>query len=437
MKNILIVDDNKNNRMLLNVLLDDYAEDHPGVAFETVEAENGKEAVERASEKDFDLILMDIMMPEMDGIEATRRIRKDNKDVMILAVSAVDDEVRKKEILSCGAEDYISKPVNADVFQSRLGNYLALIDSRSHKTFNAEAFNLYTREVFNRQMIFMIRSEDALSEFWEYYLLNETLKCDGLSDVVRTLSSLGELFVKLGLETRIVVEESEEKLYMSLDSIDELDSRLIKLVMAKNMAVKEYKTDRTRISFMLEKLPEELPAYETAAVEAEPETAAAEISVDFIKTSDRQLRVFDYMEPEDLMEIEDYIKQLDSLFLVVGSGDLSDDEIMDIYTYIERIGKMMTIYPESFRSGQALVDLAGDIATHTGEFKSRSTALAPMCAAFNSDLSSWLRLTFREGIASVDYMDDTIIANAQTISSMLKMDESATDEADLDDIFDF
>ncbi|MDX1295208.1 MAG: hypothetical protein R3302_03010, partial [Sulfurimonadaceae bacterium] len=81
-------------------------------------------------------------------------------------------------------------------------------------------------------------------------------------------------------------------------------------------------------------------------------------------------------------------------------------------------------WPEAIRSALAFIE--------------KSTMLGPMCAAFSSDLSSWLRLTFEEGTTSVDYMDDTIIANAKTIGGMLTMDDAPADDAgDLDDIFDF
>ena len=65
MKSILIVDDNDKLRSLFKLMLEDY---------EVVEAENGKKALEIIQNRKFDLILMDILMPEMNGIEATRKI---------------------------------------------------------------------------------------------------------------------------------------------------------------------------------------------------------------------------------------------------------------------------------------------------------------------------------------------------------------------------
>jgi len=69
---LLIVDDNANNRMVLRLLLQDYGEGNNTV-YEIQECENGLEAVNKAKSGEYSIIFMDIMMPEMDGIEATKR----------------------------------------------------------------------------------------------------------------------------------------------------------------------------------------------------------------------------------------------------------------------------------------------------------------------------------------------------------------------------
>jgi hypothetical protein len=62
-----------------------------------------------------------------------------------------------------------------------------------------------------------------------------------------------------------------------------------------------------------------------------------------------------------------------------------------------------------------------------------------MCAAFGRDLSTWIRMIFIDGATRVNFMDDTIVANAQLIGSILTMDDADHEHAaeDLDDIFDF
>jgi hypothetical protein len=66
-----------------------------------------------------------------------------------------------------------------------------------------------------------------------------------------------------------------------------------------------------------------------------------------------------------------------------------------------------------------------------------SQAIAPMCKEFSNDMSSWIEKSFHTGAPSAEFMNDTIVVNSQTISSMLKMDEAPDSAEDFDDIFDF
>ncbi|HIP16363.1 MAG TPA: response regulator [Methanothermococcus okinawensis] len=77
------------------------------------EASNGKEAIEKARELKPDLITMDIVMPELDGIEATRRIKKEFPDIKIVMCTSVDQEKKMIEAIEAGADGYIVKPFQA------------------------------------------------------------------------------------------------------------------------------------------------------------------------------------------------------------------------------------------------------------------------------------------------------------------------------------
>ena len=249
--NILIVDDNKNNRMIIRLLLEDYMDDND-LEFSLDEAEDGSVAVNKCNNNDFDIILMDIMMPNMDGIEATKIIRQKYPKIMIIAVSAIDDEDRKRLILSNGAEDYILKPINSDIFISRIANYITIIQARKTKHItSSNAINLFTSKVFSRHIKFMINSEDTLSEFWEYFLLVDNKKNDGLSDVIRTIFEIGEIQRKLNINSDIFVEESENKQYFTLTKLDNVPLEIIKLTLQKNNFIGNYKVNNFKISFEL------------------------------------------------------------------------------------------------------------------------------------------------------------------------------------------
>lgn len=115
--NVLIVEDNNINMAIVKTMLSKWG-------LNTMEAHNGEEAVEIAQKHPFDIILMDLQMPVMDGYEATRLIRKHNKDVKIIALTAsamIDTIERAKE---SGMDDYISKPFQPSDLRTKVETYL-------------------------------------------------------------------------------------------------------------------------------------------------------------------------------------------------------------------------------------------------------------------------------------------------------------------------
>ena len=440
---ILIVDDNANNRMVLSLLLQDYGEDKNEV-YEIQECENGLIAVNKAKRGNYDIIFMDIMMPEMDGIEATKKIRANNKEVMIIAVSAVDDETRQKEILRNGAEDYVPKPIDSKLLNSRLDNYFALLRLRHHEDLSThrKASNLYTDEIFKRQTIFYVNNEEALAEFWEYYLLRDVgHKIDGLSDVVRAIFSLGEAIISLKGEPWIIVEGDNDAIYFTINRVEVVGEMVIKLIMRKNKEVSEFKSNSEKLSFKLNNVMtpmQEAPTLESKSEAVEEEVPAPVAPVINIEKTDvESYDVFHYMDQEDLAEIEEQLGDLSSLMLMLGSSDIEPSEITQISHYLDRLGRGLSTYSESYSIGQALISLGQDISLNADRFQEIASDLSSLSAAFVSDLQTWLKMTFYEGAPSVNFMDDTIVANTQTISSMLNVDDSEDSAEDMDDIFDF
>lgn len=105
-KRILVAEDDLNNFLLVKQLLID-------TNSEIIHAGNGAEAVEFCKESDeFDLILMDIKMPVMDGIEALSKIKEINPGIPIIAFTAYAFENDKKNLLDKGFDEYLSKPID-------------------------------------------------------------------------------------------------------------------------------------------------------------------------------------------------------------------------------------------------------------------------------------------------------------------------------------
>ncbi|WP_411844376.1 response regulator transcription factor [Salinicoccus sp. HZC-1] len=101
-ENILIVDDEERIRKLLNMYL-------VREGYEITEADNGEDALDLAIEQDFHCILLDLMMPKMDGIEVAKRLRN-HKSTPIIMLTAKGEENNRVEGFEVGADDYIVKP---------------------------------------------------------------------------------------------------------------------------------------------------------------------------------------------------------------------------------------------------------------------------------------------------------------------------------------
>ena len=117
---ILIIDDMSTHLLLLQTILEEEG-------YKVIAADNGKDALEHiANDKNIDLILLDIMMPELDGYQVLQKVKtKDNHtSVPVIVVSAKTDSTSIKKALEEGAYDYITKPLNVHDIKNKVKSAL-------------------------------------------------------------------------------------------------------------------------------------------------------------------------------------------------------------------------------------------------------------------------------------------------------------------------
>jgi hypothetical protein len=118
-KKILIAEDEETNFLFIEAILED-------TKAILLWAKSGTEVIHLFKEnKDIDLILMDIKMPEMDGLTATKKIREMNLHVPIIAQTAYAMSEDKNKCLKAGCNDYLTKPINHRLLLSTIDKYLA------------------------------------------------------------------------------------------------------------------------------------------------------------------------------------------------------------------------------------------------------------------------------------------------------------------------
>ncbi len=119
MKRILVVEDNEKNMYLIGYILRNNG-------YEVIEARTGEEGVELAIKEKPDLVLMDIQLPGIDGLETTRRIRESETDdeTPIVALTSYAMTGDKEKALNSGCTGYLEKPINPETFMTDVEKYL-------------------------------------------------------------------------------------------------------------------------------------------------------------------------------------------------------------------------------------------------------------------------------------------------------------------------
>ena len=116
MKKILIAEDNDSNFVLMSYILKKH--------YQFERAKNGQEAVEMVDKGQYDIVLMDIKMPIMDGLEATKAIREKHPDLPIVALTANAFDSDRQLAMDAGCNDFLSKPVSSEECLETIKRYI-------------------------------------------------------------------------------------------------------------------------------------------------------------------------------------------------------------------------------------------------------------------------------------------------------------------------
>ena len=116
MKRILIAEDNDSNFILMTYILKKY--------YQYDRAKNGQEAVELVEKNNYDIILMDIKMPIMDGMEATRQIKEKHPDLPIIALTANAFDSDRQLAFEAGCDEFLPKPISSEVCLKTIAKFV-------------------------------------------------------------------------------------------------------------------------------------------------------------------------------------------------------------------------------------------------------------------------------------------------------------------------
>ncbi len=203
---VLVVDDEPQIRRSLQVNLE-------GKGYQVLTAEDGEQAVQVMAHQPPDVIVMDLLLPGIDGIELTRRLRKDSA-VPIIFLSAIGEEQKKIDALEAGADDYVTKPFSVDELLARIKSVLRRV-AGSHQsepilTCGELSINFDRREV-------RVRHEPVKLTPTEYDLLKYMIENAGKVLTHRTLllAVWGPGYVDQAQNLRVFVGQLRKKIEMN------------------------------------------------------------------------------------------------------------------------------------------------------------------------------------------------------------------------------
>lgn len=358
---------------------------------------------------------------------------------MIIALSALDDEASKNRMLSLGAEDYITKPLRAEHFLQRLKQYIRIIALRHQDIPKyTRALNPFNTHVFHRSTTFRIDNEESLAQYWDYWLNGEK-NIINLSDCVRLIYGFSLWLLKHQHECSIVVEESEEKLYMMLLHVKPLRGNIIKNILLKHFSSAKYILSSDMLTFQLDKeAPTAKPSQNNAEAVLEVSDEAKKI---LAKTHDNVLSAVDYVNSTAIS----FFSKIDGLETI---NDETDKAILAfekepnkqtlsvIYDNFQEYAETLSELMEFEHLGFAIRTLINFLGTLTEEQfdLDKSKRLAAMLLNLLHDLSSWRENVFITQIArDIHYLDSSLLSSCIQIEAIFE-EKSVEIGGDDDDI---
>ena len=214
---LLIVDDVEDNRLVLRAICKKLEN------FEIKEAEDGLEAVEMTQDWLPDIILMDVMMPKMDGYEASKIIKNLYPETVIIIVSAVTDPNMQKNMSDIGVDTYIHKPIDKELILFKLqsiGASLRLKQGKFKTLSRKNALNPFNSDIRSFRVIFDITDTESMMDFgmwlFDQCAGKDVVACGRLDLIIELFYKLMRQGTKNQEDLSIIVEESYEEVYITI-----------------------------------------------------------------------------------------------------------------------------------------------------------------------------------------------------------------------------
>ncbi|MDD2828085.1 MAG: response regulator [Sulfuricurvum sp.] len=428
---LLIVDDVEDNRLVLKAICRRLK------GFKIYEAVDGLDAVDLCDKIQPHIILMDIMMPRLDGFQASKLIKERYPETVIMAVTAVIDPKMEEKMASIGVAAYIRKPIDKELFRLKLQSYAGALTRSGIEqviTVHPQTLNPFSDELRNFKILFTIYNVDAIMDFGMWLLVRfecaHAIACSNIDMIIELLYGLLNQEIRNGVILDITIEESFDELFIyaplpkqiPLDAISEhlilvLGDKCIindKMV-AFRISLNGVETEQKKCT-----LPEESGASRTL------EMMEQQVLRDSLVNKITAREYIDSIDNDDLLEIHDLkmaeVQWSSCMMLLESDGKEEDfirfaDVILGVYVSV-----ISSLYEFSGLS-YAIVSLANLIKTNatllTTDSEKRGKVVS-LLDGFKNDITSWIEHVFEHQDAQdIHYLDASFFSSCMLIESII------------------
>ena len=460
---LLIVDDIEDNRLILKAIC------RKMEGFEIKEACDGLEAVELCDQWNPHIILMDIMMPRLDGYQASKIIKERHPKSVIIVTSAIIDPQMETKMASIGVTAYVHKPIDKELLRFKLQSFGALLHSREGEFTNVsvkEAMNLFSLDVRHFKTIFDITDAEGMMDFglWvlgrtESNLMNSCPKIDGAVEFLYEMMRQG---LREEKRVSIIVEENFEEIFITMKFENKIELKPKSVILfqelgeqcsvQKNIACLRLRIhEKAKIStpkppIVLEKPIIVVPEPKPMVIEPE---VPKEIKV--LETKEKEMLRQSFVQKTSAIEyiheiggdVLDEIRDLESLDeewiekLHALDGNPSEENIRQfadgvLGVYVRAINNLFEFTALAY----ALSSLGSFLKEHSEIIvsdPSKLKTLVMLMEHLGADLTAWRDHIFGlQDTADIHYLDSSFFSSCMQIEQIIGNKEVASDDDDDD-----
>ncbi len=471
---LLIVDDVEDNRLVLNAICRKLQ------GFEIKEAVDGIDAIAVSEEWHPHIILMDVMMPNLDGFEASKVIKSRFPETVIIVVTAVIDPQMEANMSSIGIAAYVHKPIDKELIRFKIQNFASILRSNAgeHTKLSVkEALNPFCSDIRSYRTIFDIYDAEGMMDFGMWVLSRceqfVPFSCSKVDPMIELFYDLMRQGIREEDQVSVIVEESFEEIFLTMkfrhaivmkpkmvELVNDLQSHCI---IRDNIAcvrlgissqnIKLESPPTTHITFetsSLEKplLPESIQQeFEKKEPLVSPKEPQSDKEMRTIDTKEKDLlrqsfvhktAAFDYIS-EIGGDVLDEIRDLESLDVewIEKLHTLEEEPTIDnIYHFTDGV---LSVYVRAINNlfeftalAYALSSLGTFMKEHANEIiddPKKLKTLVMLTEHLGSDLTSWREHIFSlQDAADIHYLDSSFFSSCMQIEQIVGNKEMETDD---------